>query len=214
MPTLRSPLGRLRRFVSTHRRVVAALLAAAAVACSLSAVRPPDPTRVPVVAASKDIAGGSQLSESDLTTVALRPAAIPKGAIRPPADVTGRTVAGSVRSGEPLTDARLVGSQTATAGGLVATPVRIADRGIARLLGSGDRVDVLAARTRGDGAGEEAEVVAPNVRVVTVPDRATSGRAPSVGGGALVILATTPEEATELAGAAATSRLSVTLRSE
>lgn len=210
---LTAPRGRLRRFVSRHRRLIAALLAAAAVACGLSALRPPEPTRVPVVAAATDLAGGTELSESDLTTVALRPAVVPAGAIRPPADIAGRTVAGSVRSGEPLTDARLVGASLLTADDLVATPVRIADRGITGLLQNGDRVDVLAAQTRGDAAGETARVVAPDVRVVTVPDRAESDRGPAVGEGALVVLATTSDEAAELASAAVTSRLSVTLRS-
>lgn len=212
MHILIGPLGRPRRFVSRHRRLVAALLAAAAVACALSALRPPDPARVPVVAAAADLTGGTELSESDLTTVALRPAAVPAGAIRPPREAAGRTVAGPVRTGEPLTEARLVGTSMTTADGLVATPVRIADPGIARLLQSGDRVDVLAAQTRGDAAGDTARVVAPDVRVVTVPHRADE-RGRAAGGGALIVLATTSEEAAKLAGTAVTSQLSVTVRS-
>nr|MBA3619744.1 Flp pilus assembly protein CpaB [Acidothermales bacterium] len=152
---------------------------------------------------------------------------------RPGDDVVGRLLAAPARRGELLTDARLLGPGL-LAGypeGLVAAPVRIADSGAVSLLRAGDRIDVLAADpspystaadpayAEGDGAGASggpaaARVVAPAVRVLTVP-RAPDGGPLDGGGfvdGALVVLAVTPAVAAELARAEVSARLSVLLR--
>ncbi|WAP57861.1 RcpC/CpaB family pilus assembly protein [Streptomyces sp. S465] len=112
---------------------------------------------------------------------------------------------------------------------MVSAPVRIADAAAVRLLHPGDRVDVLAtplpdaARTRSSGSA--ARVVARGVRVAEVPgargsrgirtaddgaDGGTFGEGAD-GGGALVVLTVPRADATALAGAAAGSRLAVTL---
>ncbi|MET9349066.1 hypothetical protein [Streptomyces termitum] len=87
---------------------------------------------------------------------------------------------------------------------LVSAPVRIADAEAVRLLRPGDRVDVVAAS--GDGSGG-ARVIARSARVARVP--AADGDRPD--GGALVVLAVPRATAAELAGAAVTSPLAVTL---
>lgn len=112
---------------------------------------------------------------------------------------------------------------------MVSAPVRIADAAAVRLLHPGDRVDVLAtplpdaARTRSSGSA--ARVVARGVRVAEVPgargsrgirtaeDGADGGPfgEGADGGGALVVLTVPRADATALAGAAAGSRLAVTL---
>lgn len=99
----------------------------------------------------------------------------------------------------------------------VSAPVRIADAAAVGLLQPGDRVDVIATgapdaervSSRGDGS---ARVVARNVPVVQVPEGET-GALPHGGasGGALVVLGVSRHTATELAGAAASSALTVTL---
>lgn len=89
----------------------------------------------------------------------------------------------------------------------VAAPVRIADGATVRLLRPGDRVDVIAAEesaTTGTGVGA-ARVVARGARVTKVP---TAGATES---GALVVLSVPHPTAVRLAGAGATSRLTVTL---
>ncbi|MGW0814190.1 hypothetical protein ACWD00_13225 [Streptomyces viridiviolaceus] len=86
---------------------------------------------------------------------------------------------------------------------LVAAPVRIADAATVRLLGPGDRVDVIAA---GDG-GTEASVVARGVRVTEVPELLEG----TAEGGALVVLSVPRATAHRLVGAGATARLAVTL---
>lgn len=204
---------RMRDFLSWHRRLVAAALAAGSVACALMALQPPAPDRIDVLAAATDLPGGTNLSPTDLTTVALRPEAVPQGALRPGADVNGRVLAGPMREGEPLTDARLTGAAQLVGDESVATPVRIADDGVARFLHAGDRIDILAAATRGDALGDPAEVVASGVRVVAVPRSEKRSGGVGIGQGALIIVATSSEDAAELASAAVTSRLTATLGS-
>ncbi|QGV80155.1 hypothetical protein [Streptomyces ficellus] len=93
---------------------------------------------------------------------------------------------------------------------VVSVPVRIADGATVRLLRPGDLVDVIASPVAPSGGGDgdgTARVVATGVRVEKVP---------RVGGepadaGALVVLAVPRPVAAALAGAAASSRLAVTM---
>ncbi|RSN61643.1 hypothetical protein DMH12_07485 [Streptomyces sp. WAC 04229] len=84
---------------------------------------------------------------------------------------------------------------------LVAAPVRIADAETVRLLGPGDRVDVVATGDTG-----EASVVARGARVTKVPEP-VDGAA----GGALVVVSVERATAHRLVGAGTTGRLAVTL---
>ncbi|MGI5154414.1 SAF domain-containing protein [Microbispora sp. CA-102843] len=205
----------LRRLSARRRRPIAAVLAGLAVACVLLAVRTPD--GVEVLAAARDLPGG-RLAASDVVVVRLPPDTVPAGAYAPGAPVSGRVLAGPLRRGELLTDARLLGQglfrqalagQSAGGGpgasaaepGMVATPVRIADADAARLLSPGDVIDVLAAFEDGPF---QARTVAQEVRVVARPPGRTDG-------GALLVLATTPGQAAQLAQAEAQGRLSVTI---
>ncbi|MEV4461183.1 flagellar biosynthesis protein FlgA, partial [Microbispora sp. NPDC049633] len=89
----------------------------------------------------------------------------------------------------------------APAGQVVATPIRIADPDAARLLSPGDVIDVLAAFEDGPF---QARVIAQEVRVIARPPGRTDG-------GALLVLATTPGQAAQLAQAQAQGRLFVTI---
>ncbi|TQS21394.1 SAF domain-containing protein [Microbispora sp. KK1-11] len=250
----------LRRLTARRRRPIAAVLAGLAVACVLLAVRTPD--GVEVLAAARDLTGG-RLTASDVVVVRLPPDTVPAGAYAPGAPVSGRVLAGPLRRGELLTDARLLGpglfrqtltgqaseggraggqpsgwhepsgagsdgqapdgsagagpaagTSTAQAGassaqagassaepGMVATPVRIADPDAARLLSPGDVIDILAAFEDGPF---QARTIAQEVRVIARPPGRTDG-------GALLVLATTPGQAAQLAQAQAQGRLSVTI---
>lgn len=206
---------RMRALWLRRRRGVAALLAAGAVATGLGALQPPPPDRVAVLAAARDLPGGTRLERGQVTTVRLRPGVVPDGALRPEARVSGRTLAAPMRAREPFTDAAFLRASLTGDQDLVATPVRVADAGAARLLRSGDRIDVLAARTREAALAEPASVLAEGVRVLGVPGRPHDRR--RIGGagpeaGALVLLATTAEQARSLASAAVNARLSITLR--
>ncbi|MFI7042473.1 SAF domain-containing protein [Microbispora rosea] len=210
----------LKRLRARRRRPIAAVLSGLAVACVLLAVRTPH--GVEVLAAARDLPGG-RLAASDVVVVRLPPDAVPAGAYAPGAPVPGRVLAGPLRRGELLTDARLLGpglfhqtlaGQTSggSAGGgpaaapdvvpgLVATPVRMADPDAARLLSPGDVIDVLAAFEDGPF---QARTVAQEVRVIARPPGRTDG-------GALLVLATTPGQAAQLAQAQAQGRLSMTI---
>ncbi|WP_345597245.1 hypothetical protein [Streptomyces marokkonensis] len=87
---------------------------------------------------------------------------------------------------------------------LVSAPVRIADAGTVRLLGPGDRVDVVAA---GDGGAGDTSVIARGVRVTELPEPVDGTTAD----GALVVVSVPRATAHRLIGAGAASRLAVTL---
>ncbi|MFC4055435.1 SAF domain-containing protein [Actinomadura syzygii] len=197
------------------RRPLAALFAAAAAGLALPALRPGPPPSVAVLAAARDLRAGATLTASDLRRVRLPPGAVPSGALRSRA--AGRVLAGPMRRGEPLTDARLVGDGLLRGygPGTVATPVRIADAGAVRLVRPGDRIDVLAAPSPSAAldavpaaSSGGARLVISSVPVVAVPRRdATDDH-----DGALVVVATDRAQAVALAGAAAPLTLTITGR--
>ncbi|GAA2653421.1 Flp pilus assembly protein CpaB [Nonomuraea recticatena] len=182
-----------------RRRLLAAALAALALACGLTVLRPgPGPTTTVLVAA-KDLKPGP-LRAGDLRAVRLPSQAVPDGALRTGA--AGKILASPLRRGEPVTDVRLLGPGLLATlpPGTVATPVRIADPDAARLLAPGDAIGVLAAW---DG-GQPALTVAERVPVIAIPSSHSEA-------GALVVLAASPDQARMLAAAQAGGRLSVTL---
>jgi len=152
----------------------------------------------------------------------MAPGVAPDGSSTEAASFIGRQLAGRIRRGEELTDARLDDGPLALPGaGLVSAPVRLADAQAARLLQPGQRVDVLAADTSPqpglDSAGATtATVVAANVQVVAVPRAASSSGSGGSGDanesigvdGALVVLATSAAQARALAQAEVSARLS------
>jgi pilus assembly protein CpaB len=191
----------MRAVLSRHRRSLAALFAAAAAACGLAAARPPaQGTRVLVTA--RDLAGGAVLGPSDVTVRVFPVRAVPAGAVR---RATGRVLSGPMRRGEPLTDARLRSGRLLAAHDpvAVAVPVRLADAAVVRLLHTGDRVDVLAARAEGP---LPARTVVSAVPIIAVPKPG-----PDLDEGALVVVETGRDQAAALARASVDSRLSVTI---
>jgi Flp pilus assembly protein CpaB len=190
----------LRRALSRHRVLLSAGLAAGSVATAVSALAPAAAPTTPVVVAARDLTAGAPLGSADVRTVELPAGVAPAGALVDPADAVGRLVPGPVRSGEPLTDVRLLGAGLLPPGSEVATPVRVAERATAALVRAGDVVDVLSAAP--DGAAATTVVTA--VRVLSVPFADDDP-----GEGALLVLAATRSAAARLAAAAVTGRLSV-----
>jgi Flp pilus assembly protein CpaB len=199
------------RAINRFRRPLAALCAAGAVLAALNVLAPAPAPTTAVLAAARDLPAGHVLTGDDLRRLDLPPAVVPAGVLRPGASVLGRAVALPVRRGEALTDVRLVGASLLAAvadRGLVGAPVRIADAAAVALLSPGDRVDVLGS----NDTATQAQVVASDVLVVTVPGGGSEERSAALDSGALVVLATTPATARQLAHAATTARLSVVLR--
>jgi pilus assembly protein CpaB len=193
----------LLRAVDRHRGLLAGGLVAAAVATGLSAVTPESEPVASVVAATRDLPAGTRLEDGDLRPLDLPVGAVPTGAVLSTGDAAGRVLAGPVRSGEALTDVRLLGSGLLPEGGGVAAPVRVAEPALPLLLRAGDRVDVLATSLQGEDA---ARPVVSDVTVLAVPETGDTAD------GALLVVAATPAAAARLAAAAVTSRLSVVVR--
>lgn len=205
------------------RRPLASLFAAAAAGLALLALRPGPPPSVRVLAAARDLPAGTTLTTSDLQHVDLPPPAVPSGAFR--ASAAGRVLAGPMRKGEPLTDARVLGDALLKGYGpdTVATPLRIADLAAVHLLHPGDHIDVLSTPPAGGSPPPEplptaslpttrtapewhgARVVASGVPVVAIPPPIEDDGQE----GALIVLAT--DRAQALALAAATPPLSLTI---
>ncbi|GAA4366562.1 hypothetical protein GCM10023088_13460 [Actinomadura verrucosospora] len=198
--------------LSRLRRPLAALFAAAAAGLALPALRPGPPASVRVLGAARDLPGGTPLAPADLRPLDLPPSAVPAGALR--AGGAGRVLAGPMRRGEPLTDARVVGAGLLRGygPGTVAAPVRLADAGAARLVRPGDRVVILTVPSEGAPANgprprwPAARVVVSEVPVIAIPPPDENGPEE----GALVVLATDRPQAVALAGAAGPLALTIT----
>jgi pilus assembly protein CpaB len=200
-------LRRPRSLVHTARRAAAGLLAVAALALALRpepVAIPGGPVTVRVVVAGVDLPAGTVLADQHLAVTRLPADAVPAGVQPQSAGLLGRVLAGAVRAGEPLTDARLVGPGLTALlpPGQVAAPVRIADLAVAALVRTGDRVDVLAAPPD----AEQAEVVAAGALVLAAPGPEQVD--PAAG---LLVLAVDSTTAARLAAASTTATLTVSL---
>ncbi|WP_141015412.1 SAF domain-containing protein [Nocardioides sambongensis] len=175
----------VRRRVLRRRRLLAAAATAVAVAAGLSAVAPTAPATSTVVVASRDLPAGALLGAGDLTVRELPDGAVPDGTLTAPA---GAVLAGSVRRGEPITDARVVGAGLLPDGDeRVVVPLRLSDSEQAALLGAGDLIDLVAT----DPSSATTRVVAESVTVLAVPTPQGGGATGATGslGGRLVIVA-------------------------
>lgn len=188
----------VRRGVLARRRLLAALSAAVAVAATLHTLRPPPAPTVTVLAARHDLAAGVTLTGRDLVVRALPEADVPAGATTA---ATGRVLAAPMRSGETLTDVRLVGAPLAAASDQSAMPVRLPDPAMVALLHTGDRIDLIGA----DPHGGAAALVASGVRVLAVPEAADDPAADGGLSGRLVVLSV-PTGLVDAVSAAAVGR--------
>lgn len=209
----RRPLRSLLTAARWHRRLLASVLAAIAVACALASTSPPAVRTVPVVVTSRDLVGGHVLDSRDLEVVRLPVDSLPAHGFTAVADVPRRALVGPKRAGIVVTDVDVIAPGLLSRYGVdvVAVPVRIADAGSLAYVRVGDRIDLIAAGTvpAAGGATGSTAVVAGAVPVLAVaPTDATE-----TGEGGLLIVATTPTIARAIAGAAVTSRVSVALRS-
>jgi Flp pilus assembly protein CpaB len=167
---------------------------------------PPDPRTTSVVVAARDVPSGERLKPDDLRIERLRPSQVPDGAATSVTALDGEQVTVPLRSGEVVTDARLLSSALVGqyGAGLVATPVRLPDADVVALLETGDLVDVYAATGDATRAADRVVIAAP---VVSVP--ASFERS---GDGAIVVLALDERETARLAQASVTTQLSISLR--
>lgn len=193
-------------------------------AFGLETLAPPEPETAQLVVAADDLTGGGRLDPSELRIARWPAALVPPGALRTVEEATGRTLAGAVGRGEPVTLLRLVGprlADTLTQDGRVAAPVRLADADAAHLLRPGDLIDLVAASAGSADPLEpaargpaDARVVAASAAVLAVPtgdgDSSLLGGTATTGG-ALLVVAVPRADALALAEAAVLGPLSVIL---
>ncbi|MDQ1181296.1 SAF domain-containing protein [Rhodococcus sp. SORGH_AS_0301] len=197
-PRLRSPAA---------RRILAAALVGLAVVSTYRT--DPSRTEVPVVVTAADLAPGTSLTAADVTLTRVDSSLLADGTLRSVDDAVGRTVAGPVRSGEALTDVRLLGPRLASAtlpsGDARIVPIRLADPELAQLLRAGDVVDVVrAAPDDTSPSGVIAE--SATVVMVSAPSSGVSRR------DQLVLVALRADDASAVAAASLSDALTVLLR--
>lgn len=184
----------------TIRRVVAAVLAAAAVYAGLSAVTPDEPDPGPqVLVAGRDLPVGAVLEAGSMRLVHVPEDLVPAGALREESQVEGRVATSPIRDGEIVTDVR-VSPESLLHGldpGLVLAHLPLADLALATTLQPGARVDVLGTL---DGS-----VLAQDVLLVQrVADHEAGGAAFGAAADPSFLVAVTPEQASRLAAATGT----------
>ena len=128
------------------RRIVAGVLVILAAAIALR----PDPAgrHTDVAISARDLQPGAPLSADDVRLESRPTTMLPDGAHTDLAGVLGTTLAGPVRRGEILTDARVLSSRLAglTAGSQSRiVPLHVNDAAVPDLIRTGDVVDVLGA---------------------------------------------------------------------
>ncbi len=208
-----SPPATLLRLISWHRRKLAVLAAMGATAAGITAATPEPAPSTAVLVAAHRLDGGERVAAADVTVRRMPTALLPELALTDPGQVLGRTLVAPLSGGSVLTRVALLGSRPGVAAdGMVIVPLRISDPAVAGLLRIGDRVDVVAADPQ---TGRGAQVIADQVRVVTIPKASANGSALDPGtaeSSSLVLVAAPPETAPRLADAAAGSQVTVLLR--
>lgn len=190
---------------SRGRRLLAGLLGGCAVLAVVGAVRPADPPTHAVTVAAHDLHAGDRLAATDLRQVRWAAGDRVPGQLDPAA-ATGKVVTAAIRSGEPVTSARVRGARSwpgLSAGALV-VGVPSTDRVLLRVLQPGDRVDLIDTG--------KARTLATSVPVVAIPGATAAapeetlggaGRSgPDVSGDApAVLVAVTPAQAAAIGSA-------------
>ncbi|SFB48214.1 SAF domain-containing protein [Amycolatopsis marina] len=164
---------------------------------------------IPTLVAARDLSLGTSLAPGDLRVVDVPAPLRPNGAMDSPDNALGRPLAGAVRAGEALTDARLVGGRP-TAPGTATVPVRLADPGIAGLLQAGTKVGVVTTGTEHPVPPVANSDHADDLDTATVLTVLPSAEREQ--DGPLVLLSVPLASATALASASLGQPVTVTLR--
>ncbi len=191
----------LRRFVLTHRRLLAAGFAGLAVLFGLGAMKTATPG-VSVVVARHDLVSGSVLTAEDLRTTSLPTTGRPSHASTSTAKLIGQRIAGPMGKGEVVTDYRLLqpGLLNGYDKGLVLSTIRIADSTQLSSLKVGDHVNVIGSDPDGESGST---VIARRVEIVSLPRTGSDNDSPAA------TLAVPEKIGLRLAEAATEARLSL-----
>lgn len=202
MTTLAGPLsGSSRRAVwrrGVARKAVAAALLGGAVYAATTALAPPAPDPgTAVLITRQDLSVGDPFDEAAVESVHLPEDLVPAGAVTDHTALQDQVAASPVRAGEVVTDVRVgVGAPlTGLDPGLILAHLPPVDSGLVATLTPGTRIDVLGTL---DGRMLAGDVLVVQ-RLPSAPGIVPGDGARPGGGGVLV--AVTPAQAAELAGA-------------
>lgn len=192
------------------RRVVALTLFAVAGMLALQTGPAAAGPTSAIVVAARDVDVGHTLTADDLRTIDAPENVVPQGALTNPRRAVGKILTSAARTGEPITDVRLLGRGKIPGGrNMSAVPVRLEDAAVAQVLKPGMKVDVV---TADDSAGghKRKNVVARNASVLTVT--ASDGGVTAGQSDRLVVIALPEKDATLLASTSLNKPVTVTLR--
>lgn len=165
---MRRLLRPLASFISWHRRVVGAALAAIAVLLLAVTLRSPAPSTA-VVILTRDRPAGYTLSAADLTVRDLPDTALPASTVDSPTELVGRTLVAGLSEGS-IVQPSLLAADHSTRQGRAVVPIGISDEALRSLLSPGDLVSLVAQ------GPEEPLVVSRDARIVALapePDATT-----------------------------------------
>lgn len=185
----------VRRTLYLRRRPLAAIFAFLAVLAILMALRPAPTEATGVVAAARPLPAGTVLAAGDLTVVTLPSDAVPEGAALADAEVLGRTLAGPLSQGSPVTATSVGTAERLARPGHLIVALPLSGDGIAALVCPGSRLDLLApdgSTVASDvlvvGPGDEAGNLGTGSRsaLIEVPDE-IAGRLAATGGAGVTV---------------------------
>lgn len=203
-PRLRRWSLRVRHLLALSLLIVAAVIAIRP--ASDAALGQGSAPSAPVLVAAHDLAAGHTIAVGDTVLGYWPEPLVPRGAVRADTAI-GHVLAGAMRSGEVLTDVRLLGSGLAVglAPGFSAAPVRLVDPAVVALLRTGDRVNLYALPA--ESAGQPAMPLATSVAVLAV----LPGGDRYVTDGGVIVVAVAEAVAAQLLAAAYTTAIAATL---
>ncbi|OZM73488.1 hypothetical protein CFN78_08020 [Amycolatopsis antarctica] len=200
-----------RLILRLRRGLAVALLLGAAALAMRPGVSAGEAT-VPVLVAAADLPQGTTLGAEHVRVARMPESLRPGGAYTEPGTVDGRLLAGATRTGEPLTDVRVVGTHGDLAGlggpDRATVPIRLADAGVAEFLHPGSTVDIVAPQT----PEQQRRVLAEGAVIITVVDDSGERKPGGNPRGPMVLVSVPEAAAAQVAGVSLTDSLAVTLR--
>ncbi|MDO5093342.1 MAG: flagella basal body P-ring formation protein FlgA [Propionibacteriaceae bacterium] len=155
-------IARLRRFLSWHRRTIAALLAGLAVFALANQLSPRPADLIPAVTLAHTVYPGTVLTEADLTVTQLPSTALPEQHYGDIADLVGQTLGFGLAKGTIVQPGMLAAAPT-LAEGRALVPILIRDNSLRDMLTPGTAVTLVIA--------ESSEVVTADARVSALPGK-------------------------------------------
>ncbi len=173
-----------------------------------------------VYVASRDLAAGAMVGESDMRLVKW-PGTINPSWVSRPEDLVGRGLTVGINSGEPFPDNRLAakgagaGFASSIPPGMRAVAVHVDEQsGLAHLIAAGMHVDVLSTASSGSLFGQSASThtILQNVKVLSIEQDVDKSAKEKPAAAQSVNLLVSPEQAETLSQAIAQNKIQLVLR--